>query len=194
MIENMSFGDISVVILSLVFATSGYIINFIRGKNEINIQYANDKHSLEWFRFLVPFGLIASMMFYFFGIGSLSYNVIFIIIGFLLVTSGMIIRWWAVLSLGKEFNVSLSIIRNHRLKTDGIYSMIRHPSYTGLLMYYIGLAAIMQNTYSLLILIIFPAIAVVNRIKKEEDLLSGHFKADYVIYCRSTKKLFPFIY
>ena len=194
MLVNMSFADISVIVFFLVFTTSGYIINFIRGEKETNIQYKNDNHSLEWFRFLVPFGLITSMLLYFFRIGSLSYNMSFIIIGYLLIISGLIIRWMAVLSLGKEFNVSLSIINNHRLKMDGIYSIIRHPSYTGLLIYYIGLAAIMQNIYSLIILIIFPVFAVINRIEKEEKLLSDYFKDDYANYCKNTKKLIPFIY
>ncbi len=190
----MAFADISVIVFLIIFTTSGYIINFIRGEKDSNILYKNDKQTLAWFRFLVPFGLIASIILYFSKIGSLSDNITFIIIGYILIISGLIIRWWAVFSLGKEFNVSLSIIKNHKLKKDGIYRLIRHPSYTGLLIYYIGLATIMQNIYSLFILIAFPIFAVINRIKKEEKLLNDYFEDDYTNYCKNTKKLIPYIY
>ena len=190
----MTFTDISVLFFLLVFTLSGYIINFIRGEKGVNIQYRNDMQSLAWFRFLVPFGLVSSIAFYFSDIGKLSDSIVFVIIGCLLIITGLLIRWWSVLSLGNEFNVSLLIIKNHRLKTSGIYGLIRHPSYTGLLIYYIGLAVIMQNIFSVVILIVFPAIAVINRIGKEEMLLSDYFKESYDVYCRNTKKLIPYIY
>jgi len=104
-----------------------------------------------------------------------------------------LLRWIAVLSLGKQFNVSLSIIKNQNLKTNGVYKYIRHPSYTGLLIYYLGLAIMMQNVFSLVLLIVFPFIAVINRVKIEEKMLSGCFKQDYKIYSSKTKKLFPLI-
>ncbi len=190
----MTFTDISVIIFFFVFVLSGFIINFVRGEKPENIQYIKDKKSLFWFRFLVPIGLVASEIFYFSRFGLISESVTFVIIGYFLFTFGFVLRWFAVLILGKEFNVSLTIIKKHNLKTDSIYKYIRHPSYTGLLIYYWGLAILMQNIFSIILLVILPFIAVVNRVKIEEELLSEYFKDDYKTYCEKTKKLFPFIY
>jgi len=192
--KNMTFTDISAIIFFFVFTLSGFIINFVRGSKPENIQFTDDKKSLFWFRILVPAGLIASEIFYFLRIGSFSNSNIFVVIGYTLLIGGLAIRWFSVLSLGKEFNVSLSIIKNHNLKTNGIYKYIRHPSYTGLLVYYLGLAILMQNIFSIILLTILPFIAVFNRIRIEENLLSMYFKNNYKIYSEKTKKLFPFIY
>ncbi len=190
----MNFTDISVIIIFIIFILSGYIINFARGEKPENIQYTKDKKSLLWFRILVPVGLVLSEIFYFSGFGVFANSTILIIIGWIFVVLGLITRWFAVLTLGKEFNVSLTIIKNHELKTKGIYKYIRHPSYTALLVYYLGLAIIMQNIFSFIVLIILPLTAVINRIKIEEDMLLEYFKEDYTKYCKKTKKLLPLIY
>jgi hypothetical protein len=52
----------------------------------------------------------------------------------------------------------VKIISNHQLNTSGIYKYIRHPSYTGLLLYYLGLALVIQNWMSLALLIFAPLV------------------------------------
>ena len=192
--KNMTFTDFLVIFFFFLFTLSGFIINFVRGEKKKNIQYTKDKKSLTWFRILVPIGLVASEVFYFSEFGLISNSILFVIIGCVLIIFGFVVRWFAVLSLGKKFNVSLSIIKKHKLKTDGIYKYIRHPSYTGLLIYYLGLSIIMQNIFSIILLVIFPIIAVINRIKIEENMLFEYFRDEYQIYKQKTKKLFPFIY
>ncbi|KAG2078391.1 hypothetical protein BDR04DRAFT_305888 [Suillus decipiens] len=61
--------------------------------------------------------------------------------GSLAVTIGGLFRLYCVSTLGKCWSWQLSIRRDHRLVTSGPYSLVRHPSYTGFLLQYIGLIA-----------------------------------------------------
>ncbi|KAG1733690.1 hypothetical protein EDB19DRAFT_1729945, partial [Suillus lakei] len=58
--------------------------------------------------------------------------------GSLAVIAGGMFRRYCVLTLGKCWSWPLSIRKEHRLVTDGPYSVVRHPSYTGYLLQYIG--------------------------------------------------------
>ncbi|KAJ7210643.1 hypothetical protein B0H12DRAFT_409703 [Mycena haematopus] len=62
-----------------------------------------------------------------------------VVLGSLLVTSGALLRLLCYRALGKYFTFETGITRNHRLITTGPYSLIRHPSYTGAVLAYIGL-------------------------------------------------------
>ena len=53
--------------------------------------------------------------------------------GFPFIIGGLIIRWIAILQLGKSFTVDVAITDAASLKTDGIYERVRHPSYLGML-------------------------------------------------------------
>ena len=115
-------------------------------------------------------------------------------IGYLFVAGGLFIRWFSVYSLGNAFTVKVGIIQNQALITTGIYKKIRHPSYTGLLMYYFGLGIVMQNWICIVILSVIPMGVVFFRIKKEEAVLTSHFGTAYKTYMRQSYKLFPLIY
>ncbi|KAG2131630.1 hypothetical protein DEU56DRAFT_953587, partial [Suillus clintonianus] len=59
--------------------------------------------------------------------------------GSLAVTIGGLFRLYCMSTLGKCWSWTLSIRKEHRLVTNGPYSLVRHPSYTGFLLQYIGL-------------------------------------------------------
>ncbi|KDQ51232.1 hypothetical protein JAAARDRAFT_62642 [Jaapia argillacea MUCL 33604] len=54
-------------------------------------------------------------------------------VGFLLAVSSGLLRYWCFRQLGQFFTFQLSIRRDHRLITQGPYSIVRHPSYTSAL-------------------------------------------------------------
>lgn len=115
-------------------------------------------------------------------------------IGAALVIAGVVFRWFAIVSLGKMFTTNVSIQNDHKLKTDGLYSVLRHPSYTGSLMSFLGLGISLGNLYSLLVVFIPVTLAFLYRIKVEEDALTKHFGEEYTNYKSRTKKLIPFIF
>ncbi len=183
--------DVSVLAITLMISCSGIVINFIK-KGES--KFAKEDTSLLWFRILIPLGLVTSLLSYFLKIGNLSLSTSSSWLGYFMVAFGLVFRWIAIIALGKAFTVKVSILEDHILKTDGIYKHIRHPSYTGLLIYYIGLGLVMQNWISALVLIVFPAFAVINRIRIEEKVLMEHFSSDYKNYQKRSWRLFPFLF
>jgi protein-S-isoprenylcysteine O-methyltransferase Ste14 len=104
---------------------------------------------------------------------------------------GAVIRWTAIFQLRKEFTVDVSISKNHKIKDDGLYRYIRHPSYLGLLLEFLGFSLLYDNWYSLLIINIPIFVAMVYRIKIEEELLTGAFGIEYENYKRRTKRIIP---
>ena len=54
--------------------------------------------------------------------------------GIALAIAGSTLRAWCYRELGKYFTFEMSVARDHRLVTTGPYSIVRHPSYTGIVM------------------------------------------------------------
>jgi protein-S-isoprenylcysteine O-methyltransferase Ste14 len=114
--------------------------------------------------------------------------------GISLILVGISIRLIAIFSLKSYFNSNVAIHHDHRLKTDGIFKKVRHPSYSASLLSFLGLGIMLGNWISLLI-IFFPVLgAFLYRIKIEEKALSDNFKEDYLNYQKRTKKLVPYLY
>ncbi|KAI0077528.1 hypothetical protein K474DRAFT_1661618 [Panus rudis PR-1116 ss-1] len=61
------------------------------------------------------------------------------LMGLSLVVSGTLLRVQCYRILGRFFTFELTIRDGHELKTDGPYSIVRHPSYTGGLIFMTGL-------------------------------------------------------
>jgi protein-S-isoprenylcysteine O-methyltransferase Ste14 len=114
--------------------------------------------------------------------------------GLFLIIVGMVLRFIAIWSLGRLFTVDVTIRANHKIKKDGIYRIIRHPSYSGSLLSFIGFGISLNNWISLLIISILVTIAMLNRIKIEERLLISQFGQDYLDYMERTYRLLPWIY
>jgi protein-S-isoprenylcysteine O-methyltransferase len=111
-----------------------------------------------------------------------------------LLIAGMALRWYSIYYLGKEFTVNVAIIEGHRLVTSGPYQLIRHPSYTGLLMVFLGLGIHSNHIVGILALT-FPVIwAIHNRIEIEETAMDAFFGIEYKLYRKHTRKLIPYIY
>ncbi|GBE85758.1 hypothetical protein SCP_0802800 [Sparassis crispa] len=124
---------------------------------------------------------------------------------------GGVVRWWCYRTLGRFFTYELSMTKEHRLVTVGPYSIVRHPSYTGLIMQAIGAVswsldsgswwsnlgrfnAIARNFCVVLwvsIWIIVPALAV-SRLSKEDRTLKKEFGDQWEKWSRVTPyKLIP---
>lgn len=115
-------------------------------------------------------------------------------IGMLLVSSGLIIRLNAVKTLGNYFTVNVGRVENHKLITKGIYKYLRHPSYTGSMLGFIGLGFGLGTWASLCLLVISSSIIFWNRMVVEEAFLLELFEEEYKKYIKKTKRLIPFIF
>ena len=114
-------------------------------------------------------------------------------IGVALFAAGGVLRLWPVFVLGNRFSGLVAIQPGHRLVTSGIYSIIRNPSYLGLLVNSLGWALVFRAGAGVLLtaLTIPPLVA---RIAAEERLLRQHFGAPYEAYFSRTWRLVPGLY
>lgn len=115
-------------------------------------------------------------------------------VGLLLILSGIAVRWTAILTLGKQFTMTLTIVENHQIIDGGIYRYIRHPSYTGALMSFLGLSIAFANWISFIVIFVPILSCYIYRIHVEEKLLVHHFGEAYVSYARKTHRLIPKVY
>jgi protein-S-isoprenylcysteine O-methyltransferase Ste14 len=114
-------------------------------------------------------------------------------LGVFLYVAGGALRIWPVFVLGRRFSGLVAIQPGHELVTDGIYGVIRHPSYLGMIILMMGWALAFRSAPGVLLaaLIIPPLLA---RIRSEEALLRSQFGDQYDAYCRRTSRLIPGIY
>lgn len=113
------------------------------------------------------------------------------ILALLFLTGGLTLRWAAICTLGRFFTVDVAIHERHAVVQSGPYRFIRHPSYTGLLLAFLGLGVSFSNWLSMLVLMTPITFAVLNRVKKEEHALAAALGHEYIDYCGRTKRFIP---
>ncbi|TMI69834.1 isoprenylcysteine carboxylmethyltransferase family protein [Candidatus Bathyarchaeota archaeon] len=65
--------------------------------------------------------------------------------GIFLMLLGVLVRQWAIAVLGRFFSLTVRVAEDHRVVEQGPYRLVRHPSYTGVLITFIGLALAVQS-------------------------------------------------
>lgn len=112
-------------------------------------------------------------------------------VGLALMMSGIALRQWAVLALGRHFSVVVALETDHQLVMIGPYRRLRHPAYTGGMIATLGFALALGSWGSIIpiTLILLPAFAY--RIRLEEQLLLTAFGDAYRDYMTRTWKLLP---
>jgi protein-S-isoprenylcysteine O-methyltransferase Ste14 len=114
-------------------------------------------------------------------------------LGVVLFAAGGALRLWPVYVLGNRFSGLVAIQPGHTLVTNGVYSVIRHPSYLGLFVNSLGWGLAFHSGVGVLLtaLTMLPLLA---RIDAEERLLRSQFGAEYEAYRARTSRLIPGIY
>lgn len=125
---------------------------------------------------------------------SFEYNRIGIGLVFGVLLAGIMLRWWAIHSLGKFFTVNVAVHSEHKVINTGPYMLLRHPSYTGLLMEVLAVALAYQNVLSLVIIMAPATYVLIRRIRHEERVLKRALGNNYRTYLKQTYTLVPFVY
>jgi len=115
-------------------------------------------------------------------------------LGIAVFAAGLAIRWYAIAHLGRFFTVNAAIAANHRLVDTGPYGIVRHPSYTGALMAFLGLALCLANWASLAALLVPIFLVFRWRVHVEEAALIEALGEPYRNYMKRTKRLIPAVY
>jgi protein-S-isoprenylcysteine O-methyltransferase len=114
--------------------------------------------------------------------------------GLALMAAGLALRFWSIRVLARFFTVDVNIQQGHELIRRGPYRLLRHPSYTGSLMTFLGFGLALGNVWSLLVLLAPVMVAFAWRMRVEERVLAEAFPAQYPDYARRTKRLIPFVW
>jgi protein-S-isoprenylcysteine O-methyltransferase Ste14 len=114
-------------------------------------------------------------------------------LGVVLFAAGGALRLWPVFVLGRRFSGLVAIQPGHALVTTGIYGVIRHPSYLGLLVNAAGWALAFRSGVGLLLVALMLPV-VLARINAEERLLRAQFGGVYDAYRDRTARLIPGLY
>ncbi|HEX7414717.1 MAG TPA: isoprenylcysteine carboxylmethyltransferase family protein [Bacteroidia bacterium] len=177
----------------IVWVLSEIILNRLARSGKSDKQGA-DKHTelYVWLSIIISITIASFMLVYFpfpiFGTQQ------FQLIGISVIIVGILIRLLAIKQLGRFFTVNVTIRENHQLMQSGFYKYLRHPSYTGALLSFLGLGLILNNWFSLAIVFLSILSTFIYRMNIEEKVLTEQFGKQYLDYISKTKRLIPFIY
>ena len=113
-------------------------------------------------------------------------------IGQILFYSGIVIAIWAAILLGPNLTPLPKPKPSGQLIQTGLYKLVRHPIYFGVILVSFGWAGIEQTLYTLVLAIIL-LIFFDLKSRQEEIWLTEKF-SEYAEYKMTTKKLIPFVY
>ncbi len=184
---------LTITYFSLLFFLSELILMVVKRSKKSGTKTKNDKKSLVLFWITIPLSLTIG----FFTANHQEWNTLnnsIALFGLTVFMIGIVIRWISIIQLNKEFTVNVAIIKNHNLKTDGIYKNLRHPSYLGLLLIGFGLSISMNSILSVMVVTIPFLLALSYRIKTEENILIKQFGETYKNYMAKTYRIIPKIY
>jgi len=181
------------IYLSWAFFLSELILMLVKRSGVKSSKVQKDKGSLVLLWITITISFTLGFIFANYHHWGFSQHIAYVI-GLFIILIGFIIRWASILQLKKAFTVDVAIGTEHKLKTDGMYKVIRHPSYLGLLLIMVGFSICMNSLISAIIVIVLMFLVILYRIVVEEKVLIEGFGDTYKTYQSRTKRLIPWIY
>lgn len=111
--------------------------------------------------------------------------------GFGLMWTGIGLRLWSIRTLGRFFTYEVTIQQGQRVVSSGPYRVVRHPSYTGLLLTEAGIGLALGNWFSLALAVVVPLVGILCRIGVEEAALRAGLGDSYSRYAQGRRRLIP---
>jgi protein-S-isoprenylcysteine O-methyltransferase Ste14 len=100
----------------------------------------------------------------------------------------------AIRTLGKQWAMRARLVEGHKLITDGPYTYIRNPIYTGMLGMLIATGLAMEHFIALIPAVIIFAAGMLIRVRSEERLLRAAFGEEFEAYARRVPAVLPGVY
>jgi protein-S-isoprenylcysteine O-methyltransferase Ste14 len=100
----------------------------------------------------------------------------------------------AVRILGKQWSITARVLEGHKLITEGPYSVVRNPIYTGMFGMLLATGLAISHWIGLLIAIVVFAAGTAIRVHSEEKLLREAFLEEFESYARRVPAVVPFLF
>ncbi|HMI31715.1 MAG TPA: isoprenylcysteine carboxylmethyltransferase family protein [Candidatus Limnocylindrales bacterium] len=113
------------------------------------------------------------------------------ILGVVLGLTGFAIRIIAKKTLGRFYTVRVQLQQDHEVIDTGIYGLVRHPLYLGFILEWLAPPLILGSPAGFLLTTLPIVIGVLQRIPREEALLTEGMGEKYRAYMGRTKRLIP---
>lgn len=137
-----------------------------------------------------------------------------LVAGSVLIYAATLLRVTCYRMLGQHFTYELAILKGHKLVTTGPYEWVRHPSYSGIILFMVGIAfthlgegswwvecGLEKTIFGKFMLVAWTATTFggvalsVSRVKKEDKILRNEFKGEWEAWRERTPyALIPFFY
>jgi protein-S-isoprenylcysteine O-methyltransferase Ste14 len=114
--------------------------------------------------------------------------------GLICMIGGALLRQHCFRMLGEQFTYRVQVSAGGGIVRRGIYRWVRHPSYTGGMIYNLGIALALTNRASTVLVVAGMLVMYLYRVHVEERALLQVHKDDYSDYMRRTKRFLPFVY
>ena len=138
------------------------------------------------------------------------------LVGLALTIVGAIIRVLSYKALGSDFNAILSLRSDHKLAIHSVYSIVRHPSYSGFCLVFVGSVMCQLGPGSFwdstleefggqrvkhwvgglyAVLQVLPVLAMFPRMRLEDEVLRKAFGKQWEDWAAKTRyKLAPYVF
>ena len=116
------------------------------------------------------------------------------LVGIGVIILGALLRWWSIFALGRYFTFEVAVRSTQSVVQSGPYRVVRHPSYTAILIMLLGVGIVLLNWASIVVLLVTGLIGLGYRVRVEERALVDALGQPYVDYMRHTKRFIPFIF
>lgn len=114
-------------------------------------------------------------------------------LGSVIMILGIAVRQWSIAVLGRFFSPIIGVQEGQKVVDRGPYRLVRHPSYTGVLLILVGAGLIFQSWAAILVILLIFGLAYGYRMSAEEKALTLELGNEYVEYSKRTKRIIPYI-
>jgi len=121
-------------------------------------------------------------------------RLVLFMVGIALMVLGLALRAWSVIVLGRNFTVHVQVREQQPVVDTGPYRVLRHPSYTALLLVCLGIGLALGNWLALLVVVVLPTAAILIRIRVEERALLAGIGEPYRRFMMTRKRLIPWVW
>jgi protein-S-isoprenylcysteine O-methyltransferase len=108
----------------------------------------------------------------------------------LLAISGLVLRTWAVRTLGRFFTMNIEVASGQTVVTSGPYRFVRHPSYTGAWLTYVCNCILLRSWIAAVVAAVGLSFAFLRRVRYEEAGLIASVPG-YAAYGKSRGRFLP---